>query len=64
MGKTSSQVKDRYRAKAYDMIQFAVPKGEREKYKAYAAAHGESLASFLKRAIQETMERDSKKAEA
>lgn len=59
MGKTSSVVKDRYRAKAYDMIQFSVPKGQRDVYKAFAAAHGESLAGLIKRLLDAELARDN-----
>lgn len=58
MGKTSSQVKDRYNAKAYDAITFRVPKGEKETIKAHADRQGESLNGFIQRAITEAMERD------
>lgn len=58
MGKTSSTVKDRYNAKAYDQIQFRVKKGQKQVIQAHAERQGESMAAFIARAIQETMERD------
>jgi len=58
MGKTSSQVKDRYNVKAYDAITFRVPKGEKETIKAHADRQGESLNGFIQRSITEAMERD------
>lgn len=58
MGKTSSKVKDRYNAKAYDEIKIRVKKGEKETIKAHAESKGESLNGFINRAIDETMERD------
>ena len=58
MGKTSSKVKDRYNAKAYDELKIRVPKGEKDKIKAHADTQGESLNGFVKRAIDETMKRD------
>ncbi len=61
MGKTSSKVKDRYNAKAYDEIKVRVFKGDKEKVKAHAENQGESLNGFIKRAIDETMKRDAKK---
>ena len=51
MGKTSSAVKDRYNAKAYDRITFRVPKGQKEELQAHAEARGESLNAFIQRAI-------------
>ena len=59
MGKTSSKVKDRYNAKAYDELKIRVPKGEKDKIKAHADNQGESLNGFVKRAIDETMKRDN-----
>lgn len=61
MGKTSSKVKDKYNAKAYDEIKVRVFKGEKEKITAHADRHGESVNGFINRAIRETMERDSAK---
>ena len=59
MGKTSSKVKNRYNAKAYDELKIRVPKGEKEQIKAHAGNQGESLNGFVKRAIDETMKRDN-----
>ena len=41
-----------------DRISLTVPKGYKETIHTHAAAHNESLNSFIKRAIKETMERD------
>ena len=62
MGKTSSKVKDRYNAKAYDTILTRLPKGQKAQIQAHAAAQGESVNGFVSRAIAETMERDKNKA--
>ena len=59
MGKTSSKVKDRYNAKAYDEIKVRVFKGDKEKVKAHAESRGESLNGFINRAINEAIERDT-----
>lgn len=61
MGKTSSQVKQRYNEKAYDKIYTTVPKGKKERIKAHAESMGESTNAFINRAIAEAMERDAKK---
>ena len=63
MGKTSSTVKDRYNAKAYDQIQFRVKKGQREVIQAHADSQGESMAAFITPAIRGTMERDAQKSD-
>lgn len=55
MGKTSSAVKDRYNAKAYDEIKLRVTKGRKAEIKAYAEAQGESVNGFLNRLITEAM---------
>ena len=49
---TSTAVKRRYNQKAYDIIQFSVPKGEREKIKVIAASREMSLAKYLKHCIE------------
>ena len=61
MGKTSSAVKDRYNAKAYDEIKIRVPKGQKDLIQAHAEAQGESTNGFINRAISETMEQDKAK---
>ncbi len=58
MGKTSSAVKNRYNDKTYDRINLLVPKGHKEKIKAHADNHNESVNGFIQRAINETMEKD------
>ena len=50
---------EKYNAKAYDELKIRVPKGEKEQIKAHADTQGESLNGFVKRAIDETMKRDS-----
>ena len=62
MGKTSSKVKDRYNAKAYDEIKVRVHKGEKEKIKAHADKYDDgSVNGFIQRSIKEQMERDNEK---
>lgn len=59
MGRTSSAVKDRYNAKAYDEMKVRVVKGNKERIQAHAEAQGESLNAFISRAIIETIQRDA-----
>lgn len=61
MGKTSSAVKDRYNAKAYDEIKVRVSKGQKEIIQAHAEAMGKSVNGFINEAIEEKMERDKSK---
>lgn len=55
MGKTSSKVKDRYNAKAYDEMKIRVPKGRKAEVEAYAKSQGESVNglvnNFLRNAL-------------
>lgn len=43
MGKTSSTVKNRYNAKAYDQVPIRVPKGRKSDIEAYAKENGVSV---------------------
>ena len=59
MGKTSSAVKNRYNAKAYDRVSLMLPKGRKQVVEAHAEGQGETVNGFIKRAIDETMQRDN-----
>jgi len=45
--KAQMNATNKYRAKAYDVMQITVPKGMRDEYKAQAAAHGMSLNAYI-----------------
>lgn len=49
---------NRYIDKAYDRINLTMPKGNKEVVSEHAKKRGESVNSFINRAILETMERD------
>ena len=53
MGKTSSQVKDRYNAKAYDEIKVRVPKGRKAEIEAAVQAEGVSVNGLINRLLRE-----------
>ena len=55
MGKTSSTVKNRYNAKAYDQLPVRVPKGNKATVEAAASAVGESVNGYIQRAILNRM---------
>ena len=59
MAQTEAQLRasKKYHEK-FDNIQIRVPAGEKEVIANYAAEKGESLNSFVRRAILETMDRD------
>ena len=61
-GKTSAKSKNDWIAKAYDRINLTVPKGQKEVIQMHAAARGESVNSFIGRAIENQIERDKKEA--
>ena len=64
MGKTSSKVKDRYNAKAYDEMKVRVPKGRKADIEAYAKEHGESVNGLVNgffRSVLNVSEEDWKK---
>lgn len=46
---------------AYDRINLTVPKGQKDKIKAHADSMGESVNSFIGRAIENQIEQDTKK---
>ena len=57
MGKTSTAVKAKYNAKAYDQLR-VVYKGEKDKIKAYAESIGKSLNGYINDLIVSDMERN------
>lgn len=50
-----------YIARTYDRVNLTVPKGQKDKIKAHAESMGESVNSFIGRAIENQMERDTQK---
>lgn len=52
---------NKYNEKAYDRINIAVPKGQKEVIRTHAEKQNETINGFVKRAINETMERDNTK---
>ena len=56
MGKTSSAVKNRYNAKAYDQLPIRVPKGRKADVDAYAKAHGESINGLMNGFLRDALE--------
>jgi len=57
-GKTSSASKNKYNAKAYDRINFVVPKGQKSIIQAAAQKSGESVNSYISRAVRLQLEKD------
>ncbi|MCI8844675.1 MAG: hypothetical protein HFF08_11370 [Oscillospiraceae bacterium] len=59
VSKSQQKAVHKYVKANYDRIELTVPKGRKDTIKAHAGARGESVNSFIGRAIDETMERDS-----
>lgn len=57
--KASQRAVAKYTRENYDRINVTLPKGQREEIKTHAEKHGESVNHFIKRAIDETIERDN-----
>ncbi len=62
-GYTESRKKanEKYLKESVEDIRIRVPKGDKAKVQEHAATMGESMNSFVVRAIDETMERDNQK---
>ena len=59
VSKAQQKAVNKYVKSNYDRIELVVkPKGRKEDIKTHASAMGETLNSFITRAINETMERD------
>ncbi len=55
MGKTSSAVKNRYNAKAYDQLPIRIPKGRKADVDSYAKARGESVNGLVNNFLREAL---------
>lgn len=55
MSKTSSTVKNRYNAKAYDQLPIRIPKGMKKAVEAHAKSKGESVNGFVNNLIRADM---------
>lgn len=61
MGTARTKANNKWNAKAYDRVNLTMPKGRKAVIQAHAQARGESTNSFINRAIDEAMKRDSQK---
>lgn len=59
ISKSQQKAVAKYNAKSYDELKVRVPKGDKDRIKSHADSRGESLNGFIKRAIKETIDRDS-----
>ena len=58
VSKAQQKAVNKYRKNNYDLIQLTVPAGGKAVIKAHADSKGESVNAFIRRAIDETMERE------
>lgn len=56
-GKTSAASKNKYIAKAYDRINFVMPKGKKAQIKEIASSKGMSASEWINEAIEEKIAR-------
>lgn len=58
--KAQQKAVNKYMKKNYDRVNLVMPKGRKDAIRTHAEKNGESLNSFINRAIDEAMERDEK----
>lgn len=56
--KAQQRATNKYRQKAYDLVQLTMPKGHKAEIQAHAAARGLSVNAYANGAIDERMARD------
>ena len=56
--KAQQKAVNKYMKKNYDRVNLVMPKGRKDAIRTHALKNGESLNSFINRAIDEAMERD------
>jgi len=61
ISKAQQKAVHKYVKSNYDRIDLTLPKGDKERIKEHAAAQGESVNSFIQRAINEAIEQDTNK---
>lgn len=59
VSKAQQKATAKYVSRSYDRIDLKLPKGKKDIIKAHAESKGESVNSFINRAITETMERET-----
>ena len=59
ISKAQQKAVQKYVKNNYDRVVVTFPKGRQDAIKEYASTHGESMNSFIVRAVNKTMERDN-----
>ena len=60
VSKAQQKAVTKYMRENYDEIKVRSPKGAKDRIRAHAESRGESVNAFINRAIDETIERDSR----
>ena len=63
VSKAQQKAVNKYMRANYDRINLTLPKGCKGEIESHVQQTGESINSFIRRAIDETMERDSERRE-
>ena len=58
ISKSQQKATNKWIANNYDRVNLTVPKGKKDIIKAHAESRGESVNSFINRAVDETIKRD------
>ncbi|MBQ0037285.1 MAG: Arc family DNA-binding protein [Clostridiales bacterium] len=58
VSKAQQKAVNKYMAANYDRVNVTMPKGKKDTIRAHAETQGESVNSFINRAIDETIQRD------
>lgn len=53
--KSSTKAKNKYNASHYDSLRIVVPKGDKERIKAFASKRGETINGFVNNLIKKEM---------
>ena len=61
VSKAQQRAVAKYMKENYDNVQLRMPKGKKDKIKAYAESKGESINGFVNRAIDEAMADEGEK---
>lgn len=59
VSKAQQKAVNKYVKEKYDRVLLTMPKGQKEELQAHAEQRGESVNGFIKRAISETIQRDT-----
>ncbi len=59
VSKAQQKAVNKYMSANYDRVNLTIPKGQKESIRVHAKARGESVNGYIKKAIDERMEREA-----